>query len=54
LEAAHVVRDFGAEVILLLAVVDRGGTAAAMAAQEGWAFDALFTAADLGFIDQEK
>jgi len=49
LEAAKVVRDFGAEVVLLLAVVDRGGTAAAMAAQEGWAFDALFTAPDLGF-----
>jgi orotate phosphoribosyltransferase len=54
LEAAHVVRDFGAEVVLLLAVVDRGGTAASMAALEGWKFDALFTAADLGFIDQEK
>jgi orotate phosphoribosyltransferase len=49
LEAAKVVRDFGAEVILLLAVVDRGGTAAAMAAAEGWTFDALFTAPDLGF-----
>ena len=47
-------RDFGAEVVLLLAVVDRGGTAASMAAPEGWRFDALFTAADLGFIDQEK
>jgi len=49
LEAARVVRDFGAEVVLLLAVVDRGGTAAAMAAEEGWRFDALFTAPDLGF-----
>ncbi len=49
LEAARVVRDFGAEVILLIAVVDRGGTAAAMAAQEGWPFAALFTAPDLGF-----
>lgn len=49
LEAARVVRDFGAEVILLMAVVDRGGTAQAMAAAEGWAFDALFTAPDLGF-----
>lgn len=54
LEAAHVIREFGAEVILLLAVVDRGGTAASMAAQEGWKFDALYTAADLGFTDQEK
>ena len=49
LEAARVVRDYGARVVLLLAVVDRGGTAAAMAAQEGWKFDALFSAPDLGF-----
>jgi orotate phosphoribosyltransferase len=49
LEAAKVVRDFGAEVVLLLAVVDRGGTARAMAGDEGWAFDALFSAPDLGF-----
>jgi orotate phosphoribosyltransferase len=54
LEAAHVVRDFGAEVVLLLAVVDRGGTAASMAAQEGWKFDALYTSVDLGFTNQEK
>jgi orotate phosphoribosyltransferase len=49
LEAARVVRDFGAQVVLLLAVVDRGGTARAMAAEEGFAFDALFSAPDLGF-----
>jgi orotate phosphoribosyltransferase len=49
LEAARVVRDFGASVVLLLAVVDRGGTAGAMAAAEGLAFDALFSAPDLGF-----
>jgi orotate phosphoribosyltransferase len=49
LEAAKVVRECGAEVVLLLAVVDRGGTAAAMAAEEGWTFDALFSAPDLGF-----
>jgi len=48
-EAARVVRDFGAHVVLLLAVVDRGGTAAAMARDEGWDFDALFSAPDLGF-----
>jgi orotate phosphoribosyltransferase len=48
-EAARVVSDFGAHVVLLLAVVDRGGTAAAVAADEGWAFDALFSAPDLGF-----
>ncbi|MFZ1062464.1 MAG: orotate phosphoribosyltransferase [Acidimicrobiales bacterium] len=49
LEAAKVVRDYGASVVLLLAVVDRGGTVAAMAAREGLAFDAIFTAPDLGF-----
>jgi orotate phosphoribosyltransferase len=49
LEAARAVRDAGARVVLLLAVVDRGGTAAAMAAEQGWAFDALFSAPDLGF-----
>lgn len=49
IEAAQVITDFGAHVVLLLAVVDRGGTAAAMAAERGWAFDALFSAPDLGF-----
>jgi orotate phosphoribosyltransferase len=49
LEAAHVVRDFGAQVVLLLAVVDRGGTAKDMAGHEGWAFESLFSAVDLGF-----
>jgi orotate phosphoribosyltransferase len=49
LEAARVVREFGAEPVLLLAVVDRGGTCAALAADEGIAFTALVTAADLGF-----
>ena len=49
LEAARVVRDFGASVVLLLAVVDRGGTARAMAADEGLSFAALFSAEDLGF-----
>ena len=49
LEAAHAVRDAGAEVVLLVAVVDRGGTAEAMAATEGIPFRALLTAPDLGF-----
>jgi orotate phosphoribosyltransferase len=49
LEAARAVRDFGAEPVLLLAVVDRGGTCAAMAADAGIAFTALVTAEDLGF-----
>jgi orotate phosphoribosyltransferase len=34
---------------LILAVVDRGGTAGAMTAKEGLPFAALFTAPDLGF-----
>jgi orotate phosphoribosyltransferase len=49
LEAAHAVQDFGAEVVLLVAVVDRGGTVEAMAAAEGMPFRALLSAPDLGF-----
>lgn len=49
LEAAHVVRELGAEPVMILVVVDRGGTCAAMAAEEGIAFAALVTAPDLGF-----
>ena len=49
LEAAHAVRQAGAEPVLLVAVVDRGGTCAAMAAAEGLEFRALLTAPDLGF-----
>jgi len=49
LEAARVVRAAGAEPILLLAVVDRGGTVTALAAEEGLPFRAVLTAPDLGF-----
>ncbi|HQU25909.1 MAG TPA: orotate phosphoribosyltransferase [Acidimicrobiales bacterium] len=49
LEAARVVRDAGAEVVMVIALVDRGGTAAAMCAAEGIEFRALFGAPDLGF-----
>jgi orotate phosphoribosyltransferase len=49
LEAAHAVREFGAEPVLLVAVVDRGGTVSAMAAEEGLPFKAVLTAPDLGF-----
>jgi orotate phosphoribosyltransferase len=49
LEAAFAIRDAGAEPILLVAVVDRGGTAETMAAAEGFAFRAILTAPDLGF-----
>jgi orotate phosphoribosyltransferase len=49
MEAARVVREFGAEPVMIMVIVDRGGTCAAMAAAEGIAFHALLTAPDLGF-----
>ena len=49
LEAAHVVQEFGAEVVLVTALVDRGGTVGEMAAAEGIKFAAVLTAPDLGF-----
>jgi orotate phosphoribosyltransferase len=49
LEAAHAVIEAGAFPVLLVAVVDRGGTCSAMAAAEGLEFTALLTAPDLGF-----
>ncbi len=49
LEAAEVVRAAGAEPVLLLPVVDRGGTVEAMAAEHGLPLRALVTALDLGF-----
>jgi orotate phosphoribosyltransferase len=49
LEAAHVVRRLGADPVMILVLVDRGGTCADMAAAEGIDFRALVTAPDLGF-----
>ena len=50
LEAADVIADeIGAEAVLLMPVVDRGGTVAAMAAERGLPLLALVTAPDLGF-----
>lgn len=49
LEAAAVVRESGADPVLLVPVVDRGGTVAALAAEAGIALRALVTAPDLGF-----
>ena len=49
LEAARVVRELGAEPVMVMVVVDRGGTCAAMAEAEGIAFRALVTAPELGF-----
>jgi orotate phosphoribosyltransferase len=48
LEAAEIVREAGAEPVLLLPVVDRGGTVGALAAEQGIPLIALVTAADLG------
>lgn len=49
MEAARVVRELGAEPVMILVIVDRGGTCAAMAEAEGIAFRALVTAPELGF-----
>ena len=49
LEAAAAVRELGAEPVLILVVVDRGGTCEERAAAEGIPFHALVTAPDLGF-----
>lgn len=49
LEAADVVREAGAEPVLLVPVVDRGGTCEAMARERGLDFRALVTAPELGF-----
>ena len=48
LEAAQAVRDFGAVPVLIIPVVDRGGTGRALAAEQGIDFRPLVTAADLG------
>jgi orotate phosphoribosyltransferase len=49
MEAVRVVREFGADPVMILVIVDRGGTCRAMAEAEGVAFQALLTAPDLGF-----
>ncbi len=49
LEAVRVVRELGAEVVGVVAVVDRGGACAALVEPEGIPFTALVTALDLGF-----
>jgi orotate phosphoribosyltransferase len=49
MEAVDVVRAFGADPILITVIVDRGGTAAALADAAGVPYRPLLTAADLGF-----
>lgn len=48
LEATEVVRAHGGVPVLLLPVVDRGGTAAGLAKEAGLAYRPLVSAADLG------
>lgn len=54
LQAVLAVRRVGAEVVLAVAVVDRGGVAAALLADHGVAFTALVGAPDLGFSFDER
>jgi orotate phosphoribosyltransferase len=49
MEAVEVVREFGAEPLLVTLIVDRGGTCAAMCETAGVAYAPLLTAPDLGF-----
>ena len=49
MEALRVARELGANPVMVLVVVDRGGTCAAMCEAEGVEFRALVTAPDLGF-----
>lgn len=49
MEAVDVVEAFGAHVVLVMAVVDRGGTCGDLAAAKGIPFAALVTAPDLGY-----
>ena len=49
MEAAAVVRDAGAVPVLVVPLVDRGGTCEAMARAQGMDYCAIVTAIDLGF-----
>ncbi len=49
MEAVNVAREAGAEVVMVTAVVDRGGTVAKIVGEHGIPFVALVTAEDLGF-----
>jgi orotate phosphoribosyltransferase len=51
-EAVEVVRDLGAHVVLIMPLVDRGGTCAAMADAAGIPYRPLVTASELGFTFQ--
>ena len=49
IEAVEVIREFGAEPVLVTVIVDRGGTCAAMCEAAGVRYHPLLTAPDLGF-----
>ncbi len=49
MEAVEVVRAFGAEVVLITVIVDRGGTCGALAAEAGIPYAPMLTAPDLGY-----
>lgn len=49
MEAVDVVREFGADPVLVTLIVDRGDTCAAMCEEAGVAYAPLLTAGDLGF-----
>lgn len=49
MEAVDVVRELGAVPVLITAIVDRGGTCAALAEAAGIRYHPLLTAPDLGF-----
>ena len=48
-EAVDVARELGAEVVLVMPVVDRGGTCGALCETAGIPYQPLVTAEDLGF-----
>lgn len=49
LEAINAVTEFGAQVVLAVAMVDRGGSVARLTARYGVEFKALLSAPELGF-----
>lgn len=53
LEAAQVITEVGATVACIMPVVDRGATARVLAADAGFPYEPLVTAADLGLSSDE-
>jgi orotate phosphoribosyltransferase len=53
IEAVDVVREYGAEPVLVTLIVDRGDTCAEMCEQAGVAYAPLLTSYDLGFTPDD-